>query len=73
MKTLITISSAVAAVFIFLFLSGQIYAGNITCKSFKTPDRTSKEASEAAQKLYDSDPVKWAKLDGWDHDGKVCE
>lgn len=50
-----------AIVGVFSYVTG----GKLTCKTFFS--------QKLAQEQFNKDPERYKKLDGYDHDGKVCE
>lgn len=61
------IGSIIAALIVLTWVNITIAQTNqkITCSLFET--------QREAQQKYDQDPTKYAKLDGYDKDGMVCE
>lgn len=72
-KQIVIVASALVLLCIIFSGYGKIYATKINCDSFRSPDRTRKEAQVAAQKYFDSKEPGYKRLDGWDKDAIVCE
>lgn len=64
-KTVVIISKAVLIIFLIIGTMYKVQAQKINCGAFLNRDE--------AQKAYNENPIKYARLDGNDKDNKVCE